>query len=252
MARRGKAVPQAADASVEADGPLPKRAGTSAPHYHGHRQRLRDRFLASKGDGLADYELLELLLFHSIPRIDVKPLAKRLVEQFGSLGAVLSADPDRLAEVKGVSPTTVVLLKAVRESGLRLGLEEVLDQPVLTSWNKLIKYCRAEMAHDGIEQFRVLYLNRRNMLIADEEQGRGTVDHTPVYPREVVKRALELGATAIIMVHNHPSGDPTPSRADIEMTREVQKAGAHLGITLHDHVVIARKGHSSFKAMGYL
>ncbi len=226
--------------------------GDDSPHYLGHRQRLRRRFLADEGASLPDYELLELLLFHAIPRIDVKPLAKALIDRFGSLAGVLAADPDRLAEFDRVSETTVGLLKAVRTAGLRMAREDVSERPVLSTWKALIAYCRAAMAHEDTEHVRILYLNRKNMLIADEVQQKGTVDHTPVYPREVVKRALELGATALIMVHNHPSGDPTPSRADIDMTAEVAEAGEKLGIVLHDHIIIARSGHASLKSMGLL
>ena len=222
------------------------------PHYHGHRSRLRERFLATEGNALPDYELLELLLFHSIPRVDVKPLAKRLIERFGSLAAVLAAPPERLMEEDGLKETSVVLLKAVRESGLRMGREEIMERPVMSSWDALIEYCRAAMAHEDTERFRVLFLNRKNALIADEVQQKGTVDHTPVYPREVVKRALELGATALILVHNHPSGDPEPSRPDIDMTKEVRDAAVALGIVLHDHVIVSRSGYTSFKSLGLL
>lgn len=222
------------------------------PHFHGHRQRLRARFLNDGGEGLPDYELLELLLFSAIPRQDVKPLAKRLLERFGSLGAVFSASPERLAEVDGVKENTVVFLKAVGQAGVRLGRAEVMDQPVLGSWDALVSYCRAAMAFEDTEGFRVLFLNGRNALIADEVQQRGTVDHTPVYPREVVKRALELGATALILVHNHPSGDSEPSQADVEMTYAVREAAAALGVTLHDHMIVSREGFTSFKVLGLL
>ncbi|GAB6053538.1 DNA repair protein RadC [Magnetospira thiophila] len=222
------------------------------PHYHGHRQRLRERFLDSEPGQLSDYELLELILFFAIPRIDVKPLAKELLARFGGLGGVLAADPDRLAEFDKVNQPTAVLLRAIRDATLRLGREQVLDRPVLASWQALIDYLRSIMAHETRECFRIVFLNRTNEVIADEEQQRGTVDHTPVYPREVVKRALDLGATAIILVHNHPSGDPTPSRGDIEMTKDIKEAARLLGIVLHDHVIISRKGHSSFKQMGLM
>jgi DNA repair protein RadC len=222
------------------------------PHYHGHRQRLRERFEKGGADALPDYELLELLLFQALPRGDVKPLAKRLLERFKSLSATLGADPRELAEVAGVGPATIHLLKLVQAAGIRLGREEILKREVIGNWRQLLAYCRASMTHNKTEQFRLLFLDRKNAVIADEAQQRGTVDHTPVYPREVVKRALELGASAIIMVHNHPSGDPTPSRADIEMTREVRQALEVVGITLHDHVVISRSGHSSFKSLGLL
>jgi len=218
----------------------------------GHRSRLRDRFLKGGADALPDYEMLELLLFQAQPRRDMKPLAKQLLRKFGSFSAVISAEPGALKEVGGVGEAVIVALKTVQAAALRLAREEVMDQPVLSSWNKLISYCRAAMAHHMNEQFRILFLNRQNALIADEVQQSGTVDHTPVYPREVVKRALELGATAIIMVHNHPSGDPAPSKADIDMTKDVEDAGRKLGIVLHDHLIMTKAGHSSFKEMGLL
>lgn len=221
------------------------------PHYWGHRQRLRERFLAAGPNALPDYELLELLLFFSIPRRDVKPLAKQLIERFGSLGGVLAATPELLGEF-GLDHHSVVHFKALRETAGRLAREEVAERPVIGSWQKLLDYCRTTMAHNKTEQFRLLFLDRKNGLIADEVQQEGTVDHTPVYPREVVKRALQLGASSLIMVHNHPSGDPTPSPADIEMTQEVAAAAQALGIALHDHVVIGRKGHTSFKSAGLL
>jgi len=222
------------------------------PSYLGHRQRLRERFLKGGPDALPDYELLELVLFFANPRGDVKPLAKTLIQRFGSFAEVISAEAAALAQVKGVGETAIAALKAVQAAALRLARQQVLTQPVLSSWTKVLDYCRASMAYEPTERFRILFLNRKNALIADEVQQRGTVDHTPVYPREVIKRALELGATAIIMVHNHPSGDPTPSPADIAMTREVRDAGSKLGIALHDHVIIGRGGTSSMKAMGLI
>jgi len=221
------------------------------PHYWGHRQRVRDRVFAAGVDSFQDYELLELLLFHAIERIDVKPLAKQLLARFGTLGDVLSADTERLKD-DGVDPRTIVLFRTVRESGLRLARRDVIDRPVIGSWQKLIDYCHAALQHEKTEQFRILFLDRKNVLIADEVQQRGTIDHTPVYPREVVKRALELSASALILVHNHPSGDPTPSRADIDMTREVKTAAKALGIEVHDHLVIGRKSHASFRSLGLL
>lgn len=223
-----------------------------SPHFLGHRLRLRERFQLAGAETLPDYELLELLLFLSIRRGDMKPLAKKLIERFGSLAGVLGAEPKELAEVKGVGEATIHSLKLVQAAGVRLGREEVMARPVIGNWRQLIAYCRASMAHNKVEQFRVLYLDRKNGVIADELHQKGTVDHTPVYPREVVKRALELGASAIIMAHNHPSGDPQPSRADIEMTREVREAAEKLGITLHDHVIVSKSGHNSFKSMGLL
>jgi len=218
----------------------------------GHRSRLRARFLKSGPDALPDYEMLELLLFQAQPRRDMKPLAKQLLKKFGSFSAVISADAAALQEIDGAGEAVVITLKTVQAAALRLSREDIMDQPVLSNWNKLIAYCRAAMGHQKNEQFRILFLNRQNILIADEVQQTGTVDHTPVYPREVVKRALELGATAVIMVHNHPSGDPTPSRADIDMTKEVADAGAKLGIVLHDHLIMTKVGHASFKEMGLL
>jgi DNA repair protein RadC len=220
------------------------------PHYHGHRERLRERFRAGH-DTLPDYEIIELLLYATIPRIDVKPLAKRLVKDFGNFAGVISASREALLGA-GLKESTVDSFKIVRESAVRLARQEVVDRPVLSSWQKVLDYCRAKLAHEQTERFHLLFLDRKNVLIADEEQQRGTVDHTPVYPREVVKRALDLGASAIIMVHNHPSGDPTPSKADIAMTREVAKAAETLGLTVHDHIVIGRAGHASFKGLGLL
>ncbi|HXV73687.1 MAG TPA: DNA repair protein RadC, partial [Sphingomonadales bacterium] len=198
------------------------------------------------------YELLELLLFLAVPRRDVKPLAKRLLETFGSFAEVISAEPSRLKEIEGVGETAVAAFKLVREGALRLSRDRVLEKPVIGSWAALLDYCKASMAFHKKEQFRILYLNRKNVLIADELQQEGTVDHTPVYPREVMKRALELGASALILVHNHPSGDPTPSRDDIAMTKEIRDAGKKLNVAVHDHVIVSKAGHSSFKAMGLL
>ncbi len=230
-------------------GDKPKRA---APHYRDHRQRLRERFLNSDPEKLPDYELLELLLFYSIERVDVKPLAKDLLKDFGSFGAVLAADLNQLTKYPRVTERTSVHLKAVREAARRIVKAEIENKPVLSSWTQLLDYCRVCLVDEQSEQFRVLYLNRKNILIRDEVQQRGTVDHTPVYPREVVKRALELGATALIMVHNHPSGDPTPSRADIDMTHEVRDAAQKLGISVYDHVIVGRNGVNSFRTMGLI
>jgi DNA repair protein RadC len=220
------------------------------PDYLGHRQRLRERLLEGGTEALPDYELLEFLLFTAKPRGDVKPLAKALLRRFGSFAGVLSARPDSLLAVAGMGEASVAALKAVREAGLRLIRAEIADRPVLSSWKQLVDYCTAAVGYAEVEEFHLLFLDRKNALIADERQQRGTIDHTPVYPREVVKRALELGASAIIMVHNHPSGDPTPSKADIEMTREVQKAAATLGVALHDHVILGRGRHTSLKSLG--
>lgn len=225
---------------------------TTKPHYHGHRRRLRERFAKTGADGLADYELVELLLCQAKPRSDVKPLAKALLRRFGSVGALLAAEPQALAEVPGAGPAVIHALKLAAALSLRTLQEKLQERPVIGSWDALLDYCRAAMAHSTTELFRVLFLDNRNALIADEVQGRGTVNHVPLYPREVIKRALELGASAIILVHNHPSGDPTPSRADIEMTGEVREAGSKLGVTLHDHVVIGKNEHASFRSMGLL
>jgi len=222
------------------------------PHYIGHRQRLRERFLRGGAEALADYELLELVLFHSRPRGDVKPLAKALIARFGSFAGAISAEPARLREVEDVGDAAVVALKTVQAAALAFMREQIIDRPVLSSWDKLLAYCRASMGHRTTEAFRILFLDARNVLIADEVQQTGTVNHTPVYPREVVRRALELGATAIIMAHNHPSDDPTPSRADIEMTRAVAEAASKLGVTLHDHIIVGRTSHASLKAMGLI
>ncbi len=222
------------------------------PHYHGHRQRLRERFRRTGGSGLEDYELLELLLFAAIPRRDVKPLAKALIDHFGSYAGVLSAGRTDLARIDGLGEVAIDAVLAVREAAVRLAREEAMAQPVLSGWQQLIDYCRADMARAKTEHFRLLFLDRRNRLIHDEVQQAGTVDHAPVYPREVAKRCLELSATAVILVHNHPSGDPAPSRADIDITREIAKALSAIGVTVHDHLVIGRKGHASFKSMGLL
>ena len=222
------------------------------PHYHGHRQRLRERFMATDGEGMPDYEMLELLLAIAIPRSDVKPLAKELLATFKSFNGVITATPAALSRVKGMGDVSVAALKVVRAAAIRLARAEIMDKPVIGSWDRLVDYCMAAMGHETVEQTRVLFLDKRNRLIADERQNKGTIDHTPVYPREIVKRALELGATAFILVHNHPSGDPTPSRADIDMTKEVQDAAAKLGIALHDHLIISREGPASFKSLGLL
>jgi len=222
------------------------------PGHMGHRQRLRERFARGGPDALADYEVLELLLFHANARQDMKPVAKRLIERFGSLGKVVTAPAAELEKVKGVGPAVSAIVKAAEAVALRMLREQAAERPVLSSWDRVLDYCTAAMAYQSVEHFRLLFLDRKNKLIADEVQQRGTVDHTPVYPREVVKRALELGGSAIILVHNHPSGDPTPSRADIEMTRQVREAAEKLGIALHDHLVIGAEGHASMRALGLL
>jgi DNA repair protein RadC len=222
------------------------------PHYLDHRKRLREKFL-KQGDGaLADYELLELALFAAIPRRDVKPLAKDLIRRFGSFADVIAASPERLRETPGVGDGVIASLKTIEAAAKRLAQGRVLFRPALSSWDALLEYCSVAMARKDTEKFRLLFLDRKNVLLADEVQQRGTVDHTPVYPREVVKRALELGASAIILVHNHPSGDPTPSKADIQMTREIQAAAKALKIELHDHLVIGNGRHASFRSLGLL
>jgi len=221
-------------------------------HYLGHRERLRERFLTGGADAMPDYELMELTLFAAVPRRDVKPLAKALIGRFGSFAEAIAAPRERILEVEGASASVAMQLKIVEAAALRLAKTRLLGRPALTSWAALIDYCAAAMARSQTEEFRVLFLDRKNVLIADEVQSSGTVDHTPVYPREIVKRALDHAATAIILVHNHPSGDPTPSRADITMTRDVADAAKALGIVVHDHVIVGRSGHVSFKALGLL
>jgi len=221
-------------------------------HYFGHRDRLRQRFLKSGAEGFQDYELLEMILFSAVPRRDVKPLAKKLLKEFGGLSGVLGASMADLQKVMGLSENSAVVLKTVHALTSRMLRNDIDKKPILSSWQKLIDYCQVSMAHEKREHFRVLFLNRKNQLIADEVQQVGTVDHTPVYPREIVKRALELGATAMILVHNHPSGDPSPSDTDIAMTEEIIKAATALDILVHDHLIISQNGHISFKSMGLL
>jgi DNA repair protein RadC len=215
----------------------------------GHRQRLKERFTSGGPEALPDYELLELVLFGAIPRRDTKELAKRLLERFGSFAEVINAPPERLREIKGVGDAAVTQLKLVRAAALRLMRDSIMQRPVLGSWASVLEYCRAAMGFEAREQFRILFLDKKNRLVADEVQQQGTVDHTPVYIREVVKRALELSASAIILVHNHPSGDPTPSRADIDMTRQIIDAAKPLGIAVHDHIIVGRQGHASLKGL---
>ncbi|MFE1602761.1 RadC family protein [Methylobacterium sp. ID0610] len=241
---RGRArPPDQAGAFAEA----PVDAAREVPHYHGHRERLRARF--AQGDTLPDYEFLELVLFRSIPRRDVKPIAKALIQRFGSFAEVITAPAELLMETDGIGPSVVADLKILEAAGRRLARGAVAERPLLASWSAVIDYCRAAMAFAPREEFRILFLDKRNRLIADEVQGRGTVDHTPVYPREVVRRALELSATALILVHNHPSGDPTPSQADIRMTRDIVGAAQPLGIVVHDHIIVGREGHASLKGL---
>ncbi len=218
----------------------------------GHRERLRARFMNGGADAFPDYEMLELVLFAAIPRRDVKPLAKGLLAHFGSFAEVIAAPRERLLEIDGIGESVVIQFKVIEAAALRLSRTRLIGKPALSSWQALLDYCKAAMARTAREEFRVLFLDRKNVLIADEVQSAGTIDHTPVYPREIVKRALELSASAMILVHNHPSGDPTPSRADIEMTREIAAASKPLGIAVHDHLVVGRSGHASFKSLGLL
>lgn len=240
-------------------GPLTvERQSTSAkqsaakPHYHDHRARLRQRFDEAGADALADYELLELLLFRTIPRKDTKPLAKALLNAFGDLGAVLGAPPQWIAGVDGAGAAVaqdLAIIQAILERAAKAPLRQ---RTVISSWSQLVNYCRLSMAHAPREQFRVLFLDVKNQLLADEILNEGTIDHAPVYPREIARRALELSAAAIILAHNHPSGDPKPSAADVAVTREVIAAANAVGVKVHDHLVIGRAGVESFKGLGLI
>src|SRR6266851_780839 len=224
-------------------------APEGAPHFLEHRMRLRQRFLDAGAAALADYEMLELVLFRAIPRRDLKPLAKTLLARFGSFAEVICASRERLEEVKGLGDAAIAELKIIEAAASRLARGQVKARHVLSSWSSVLDYCRTVMAYGEREELRVLFLDKRNHLIADERQQVGTVDHTPVYPREVVKRALELSATTVILVHNHPSGDPTPSRADIQMTQAIIEVARPLGIAVHDHIIVGKDGHASLKAL---
>lgn len=226
-----------------------KPAAKPKPHYHGHRQRLRQRFMQAGATSLPDYEMLELVLFRALPRRDTKPVAKALLENFGSFAEVISATPERLAEVKGIGDAAIFDLKLIQAAAERLSLVKIREKTPLHSWSQLIDYCRTSMAYKNHEQFRILFLDKKNYLIADEIQGEGTIDHTPVYIREIIKRTLELSASSIILVHNHPSGDVTPSSADITMTKAIVEAAEKLNITVHDHLIVGRDGHASFKGL---
>jgi DNA repair protein RadC len=230
-------------------GSMPRPAESELPHFHGHRERLKQRFRDSGAENMADYEFLELLLFQAVPRRDTKPLAKTLLAKFGSLSEVLAAPEAQLLEVDGIGDGVVHYLKLVKAAAQRFARDKIATRPLLDSWKSVIDYCMAAMAFEPIEHFRILFLNKKNQLIADEVQQRGTVDHTPVYPREVVKRALELSATAIILVHNHPSGDPTPSTADVQMTKQLVDVAKPLGILVHDHIIVGKGGHASFRGL---
>jgi DNA repair protein RadC len=221
----------------------------AAPHFHGHRQRLRDRFMEAGPAALADYELLELVLFRAIVRRDVKPLAKALLARFGSFAEVVAARPERLREIEGLSEAAICEIKLMEAAAQRLARGAVEKRPALSSFLEVIDYCRTVMAYAEREEFHILFLDKRNALIADELQGVGTVDHTPVYPREIVRRALELGACALILAHNHPSGDPTPSAADIRLTRDIIAIAQPFDITVHDHLIVGRHGHASLKGL---
>ncbi len=238
-------------AVMPAKPPAPKDppAPAEEPHYHGHRERLRERFFSAGPDALSDYELLEMALFAAIPRRDTKPLAKALLKKFGSFAEVVHAPEARLREVDGVKDASVNQLKLIAAAAGRIAKGEIKRRIALSSWHEVIDYCRSGMAFADKEQFRLLFLDKKNQLIADEVQQIGTVDHTPVYPREVIKRALELSATALILVHNHPSGDPTPSQADIQMTKAIIDIAAPLGISVHDHIIVGKSGHASLKGL---
>lgn len=222
------------------------------PHWQGHRDRLRTKLITRGPEALEDYELLETLLFAFIPRRDVKPVAKALLARFGALSGVLAADPKDLIKVSGVGETVAAYLKATQEIGARASRETLSSAPMISSWSALLAYVRSQLQHETREQFRVLFLDKKNQLIADELMGQGTVDHAPVYPREIARRALELSSSALILVHNHPSGDPTPSRADIDMTREIIDALAPFEISVHDHLIAAKQGVTSFKTQGLI
>ncbi len=222
------------------------------PHYHGHRDRLRQRLLGSGPDALADYEVIELLLFGAKPRGDVKPLAKALMDRFGNLANVLSASPEELASLEGMGRSSIAAIKIVQEASRRLAREEILDRPVLSSWNKLLDYVRISLAREKVENFHLLFLDRKNRLIADERHTTGSLDTTPVYPRDIVKRALDLNAAALILVHNHPSGSARPSKQDIDLTKQIMETAGRLGIHVHDHIIVGRSDHTSMRSMGLL
>jgi len=238
---------------LDSDEAVPAALPGRLPSYiSDHRKRLRDRFTQGGAEAMPDYELLELVLFRAIPRQDVKPLARRLLDAFGDFNRVLAAPADRIAAIDGAGPAVVQELKIVEAAAHRMARAKVMRRPVMSSWDALLTYCHTAMAHREVESFRVLYLDRKNVLIADEEQARGTVDHVPVYPREVVKRALILNASALILVHNHPSGDPTPSDSDISMTAQIDAAAQAVGLTVHDHIIIGKSRELSFRSAGFL
>lgn len=249
----GPVLPPSCD-EVPSDSGGPVRVGPRKPpsYLADHRSRLRDRFMQGGAAAMPDYELLELVLFRAVPRQDMKPLARHLIEVFGDFNRVLSASPTRLMAVPGVGPAVITELKIIAAAAQRMARSKVINRPVLSGWDALLDYCHTAMAHAEVEQFRVLFLDRKNVLIADEEQARGTVDHVPVYPREIIRRALELNASALILVHNHPSGDPSPSQPDIEMTAAIDRAARVMGLVLHDHLVLGKEAETSFRAQGLL
>lgn len=228
------------------------KSKTDVPHYHGHRDRLRQRFAENGAEALADYELLELVLFLAIPQRDVKPLAKTLLARFGGLAEMMNAPMEELIKIEGIKENTAIALKSITALSTRAMKNDLMKKPILNSWARLMDYCVATMAHETREHFRVIFLSKKNEMIADEILGSGTVDHAPAYPREIMKRAIELGATALILVHNHPSGDSRPSQADIDMTRNILRAAEPFNILIHDHVIISKNGYSSFKNQGLL
>lgn len=232
--------------------PSPEKTPAEPPHYHGHRQRLRERFQTAGADALSDYELLEMVLFAAQPRRDMKPTAKALLKTFGSFAEAIHAPELRLREIDGIGDAAITQLKLIAAAASRIAKGELMQRHALSSWQEVITYCRTSMAFADKEQFRLLFLDKRNQLIADEVQQTGTVDHTPVYPREVIKRALELSATAIILVHNHPSGDPSPSQADIRMTKAIVEIAKPLGIAVYDHIIVGKNGHASLKGLGVM
>jgi DNA repair protein RadC len=243
--------PVAPDAQGNASRSVPSHPG-HRPHYWGHRERLRQRFLTGGHASMPEYELLEMVLFNAIARIDVKPLAKKLLEAFGDLNGVIAASEPALMRVNGVSPKVCFQLRLIEAMAHRMARARVMNRSAISSWDDLLSYCKTVMAHRETEQFRILFLDRKNVLVADEEQAKGTVDHVPVYPREVARRALELNASAVILVHNHPSGDPTPSQADIDMTGQIEAACQSIGVEVHDHVIIGKETDASFRALGLL
>lgn len=240
------------DAQTPAARTQPAPAKTPKPHYHDHRDRLRDKFVRRGAEAFDDYELLELILFQALPRIDTKPIAKDLLARFDTLAEVVAAPVEKLTTVKGIGPNAAQHLKILQQVSIRIGKSSIINRPVLSSWNALLDYCRAAMQFEGREQFRVLFLDRKNRLLADEVMGHGTVDRAPVYPREIVRRALVHEATAIILVHNHPSGDPTPSQQDITLTQSIIETAKAIDVVVHDHLIVGREDVSSFKMLGLM